>query len=153
MLRVGQRRALERGYGDELKWLVANAEDLKEVESDSLDLYTIVFGIRNVTNREKALAEAHRVLKRGGRFMCLEFSHVQVPGLREVYDTYSLNVIPFLGDIIAKDKESYQYLVESIRMFPTQEKFLKMIEATGFKYCTYTNMTGGMVAIHSGFKF
>ena len=95
-----------------------NAQDLQGIESDSMDLYTIAFGIRNVTDRPLALREAHRVLRRGGRFMCLEFSQVVVPGFKQIYDTYSFNAIPELGKLIANDRESYKYLVESIRMFP-----------------------------------
>lgn len=104
----------------DLKYMELNAEKLEALESDAYDLYTIAFGIRNVTNRDLALKEAYRVLRRGGRFMCLEFSEVQVPGLKQVYDFYSFNIIPTLGQFIANDKESYQYLVESIRKFPKQ---------------------------------
>lgn len=129
-----------------------NAEVLEGIESDSLDLYTIAFGIRNVTDRPKALKEAHRVLRRGGRFMCLEFSEVIVPGFKQFYDQYSFNVIPEMGKLIANDRDSYQYLVESIKMFPKQPEFAIMIEEAGFKCVTYTNLTGGIVAIHSGYK-
>ena len=129
-----------------------NAEDLSEIESDSLDLYTISFGIRNVPDRAKALREAHRCLRRGGRFMCLEFSEVTIPGLKQIYDMYSFNVIPEMGQAIAKDRDSYQYLVESIKMFPKQAEFAMMIEDAGFKCVSYTNMTGGIVALHTGFK-
>jgi ubiquinone/menaquinone biosynthesis methyltransferase len=118
-----------------------------------MDLYTISFGIRNVTDRPKALAEAYRVLRPGGRFMCLEFSEVNLPGLKQFYDFYSFNVIPELGYRIANDRDSYQYLVESIRMFPKQAEFAKLIEDAGFKCVNYTNLTGGISAIHSGFKF
>jgi len=131
---------------------VINAEDLSEIESDSLDLYTISFGIRNVPDRAKALREAHRCLRRGGRFMCLEFSEVTIPGLKQIYDMYSFNVIPEMGQAIAKDRDSYQYLVESIKMFPKQAEFAMMIEDAGFKCVSYTNMTGGIVALHTGFK-
>jgi len=130
-----------------------NAERLDPIESDSMDLYTIAFGIRNVTDRPKALAEAHRVLRKGGRFMCLEFSEVNLPGLKQIYDFYSFNVIPELGYRIANDRDSYQYLVESIKMFPKQPEFAKLIEDAGFKCVSYTNLTGGIVAIHTGFKF
>ncbi len=129
-----------------------NAEDLKDLKSDDYDLYTIAFGIRNVTNRQKALSEAYRVLRKGGRFMCLEFSEVEVPIFKQFYDFYSFNVIPQLGHFIANDKDSYQYLVESIRKFPKQTEFAHLIEEAGFKVVTYTNLTGGVVAIHSGFK-
>lgn len=136
----------------DLSFLEANAEDLSSLESDSHDLYTIAYGIRNVTNREQALKEAYRILRKGGRFMCLEFSEVEVPGLKQFYDFYSFNVIPAMGQLIAGDKDSYQYLVESIRKFPKQREFARMLEETGFKCVTYTNLTGGICAIHSGFK-
>jgi ubiquinone/menaquinone biosynthesis methyltransferase len=165
MLEVGKKRAIERGifHGKnnfsiidllllDLQFLEANAENLETLKSDTFDLYTIAFGIRNVTNRDKALKEAYRVLRRGGRFMCLEFSEVQIPFFKQIYDVYSLNVIPQMGKLIANDYESYQYLVESIRKFPKQTEFAKMIEDAGFKVVTYTNLTGGIVAIHSGFK-
>ena len=120
MLEVGKKRAVEQVIFHDLRFMVANAEQLTEVASDSMDLYTIAFGIRNVTNRDKALSEAYRVLRPGGRFMCLEFSEVVVPGFKQFYDLYSFNVIPEMGRLIANDKESYKYLVESIRMFPKQ---------------------------------
>lgn len=118
MLEVGKKRAVERGIFHDLQFRVINAEDLSSIESDSLDLYTIAFGIRNVTDRPKALREAHRVLRKGGRFMCLEFSEVVIPGFKQFYDSYSFNVIPEMGHRIANDRDSYQYLVESIKMFP-----------------------------------
>ena len=136
----------------DLKFLVLNAEELEALPSDAFDLYTIAFGIRNVTDRPKALKEAHRILRKGGRFMCLEFSEVEVPVLKQFYDFYSFNVIPGLGKLLANDSESYQYLVESIRQFPKQKEFASLIEDAGFKCVTYTNLTGGMVAVHSGFK-
>lgn len=119
---------------------------------ESVDLYTISFGIRNVTNIPKALKEAHRVLKKGGRFMCLEFSKVQNPLFREFYKFYSFNVIPQMGKIVANDYDSYKYLVESIEMFHSQEEFKRLIIEAGFKNVQYTNLTNGIVAIHSGFK-
>jgi 2-methoxy-6-polyprenyl-1,4-benzoquinol methylase len=119
---------------------------------ESVDLYTIAFGIRNCTNIDIVLKEAHRILKKGGRFMCMEFSQVQVPILNSFYDLYSFYVIPELGGLIANDKASYQYLVESIRNFPKQEEFKEMIKDAGFKGVNYTNLTGGIVAIHSGIK-
>jgi len=125
---------------------------LSQFESDSYDLYTIAFGIRNVTDREKALSEAYRILRRGGRFMCLEFSEVQVPIFKQIYDNYSFNVIPILGQLLASDRDSYQYLVESIRKFPKQAEFAWMIEEAGFKIVTYQNFTGGIVTVHSGYK-
>eukprot|EP00352_Strombidinopsis_acuminata_P007721 CAMPEP_0176365298 /NCGR_PEP_ID=MMETSP0126-20121128/20364_1 /TAXON_ID=141414 ORGANISM="Strombidinopsis acuminatum, Strain SPMC142" /NCGR_SAMPLE_ID=MMETSP0126 /ASSEMBLY_ACC=CAM_ASM_000229 /LENGTH=210 /DNA_ID=CAMNT_0017722227 /DNA_START=315 /DNA_END=947 /DNA_ORIENTATION=- len=152
MLEVGKKRAVEQGIFHDLNFLEVNAEKLDMIESDSLDLYTIAFGIRNVTDRAAALKEAHRCLRRGGRFMCLEFSEVIIPGFKQFYDTYSFNVIPELGQLLANDRESYQYLVESIRKFPKQPEWAKQIEDAGFKCVTYTNLTGGIVAIHSGFK-
>jgi len=152
MLEVGKKRAVERGIFHDLNFRVINAEDLSSIESDSLDLYTISFGIRNVPDRPKALREAYRCLRKGGRFMCLEFSDVTVPGLKQIYDFYSFNVIPQLGHAIANDKDSYQYLVESIKMFPKQPEFAMMIEDAGFKCVSYTNMTGGIVALHTGYK-
>lgn len=125
---------------------------MSQFESDSYDLYTIAFGIRNVTDREKALSEAYRILRRGGRFMCLEFSEVQVPIFKQIYDNYSFNVIPLLGQLLASDRDSYQYLVESIRKFPKQAEFAWMIEEAGFKIVTYQNFTGGIVTVHSGYK-
>lgn len=152
MLNVGKKRAVERGSFHDLNFAVVNAEDLSSFESDSHDLYTIAFGIRNVTDRLQALKEAHRILRRGGRFMCLEFSEVQIPLFKQVYDTYSFNAIPVLGQLLANDRDSYQYLVESIRKFPKQAAFASLIEEAGFKVVTYTNYTGGIVAVHSGYK-
>ncbi|CAA3006842.1 2-methoxy-6-polyprenyl-1,4-benzoquinol methylase, mitochondrial isoform X1 [Olea europaea var. sylvestris] len=154
MLNVGKKRAEERGFGDNksLIWLEGDAEALK-FEDDSMDGYTIAFGIRNVTHIEKALAEAYRVLKRGGRILCLELSHVELPVFKELYDYYSFSVIPALGELVAGDRESYQYLVESIRRFPSQEKFASMIAEARFQKVEYENLVGGVVAIHSGVKF
>lgn len=153
MLNVGKKRALERGLGDDksLKWVQGDAEALS-FEDNSMDGYTIAFGIRNVTRIEKVLAEAYRVLKRGGRFLCLELSHVEIPVFKELYDFYSFSVIPPIGEIVAGDRESYQYLVESIRRFPPQEKFASMIADAGFQKVEYENLVGGVVAIHSGLK-
>jgi len=122
------------------------------IEDNSIDLYTVAFGIRNVTNILAALKEANRVLKKGGRFMCLEFSKVQNPVLREVYRQYSFNVIPLIGQLVANDKDSYQYLVESIEKFHTQEEFKELMLEAGFKQVSYENLTNGIVAIHSGYK-
>lgn len=154
MLTVGKKRAQERGFGEDksLIWVEGDAEALK-FEDNSMDGYTIAFGIRNVTHIEKALAEAFRVLKRGGRFLCLELSHVELPIIKELYDFYSFSVIPVIGELVAGDRESYQYLVESIRRFPTQEKFGSMIAEAGFQNVEYENLVGGVVAIHSGIKF
>ncbi|AQK97969.1 2-methoxy-6-polyprenyl-14-benzoquinol methylase mitochondrial [Zea mays] len=153
MLNVGKKRAAERGYSEEhcLSWIQGDAEALS-FEDGSMDGYTIAFGIRNVTHIEKALSEAYRVLKRGGRFLCLELSHVDVPVFKEIYDVYSFSVIPTIGELVAGDRQSYQYLVESIRRFPNQEKFAQMIQEAGFQRVEYENLVGGVVAIHSGLK-
>uniref|UniRef100_A0A0D9YKU4 2-methoxy-6-polyprenyl-1,4-benzoquinol methylase, mitochondrial n=1 Tax=Oryza glumipatula TaxID=40148 RepID=A0A0D9YKU4_9ORYZ len=153
MLNVGKKRASERGYkeGHCLSWIQGDAEALS-FEDGSMDGYTIAFGIRNVTHIEKALSEAYRVLKRGGRFLCLELSHVDVPLFKEIYDVYSFSVIPAVGELVAGDRQSYQYLVESIRRFPNQEKFAQMIQEAGFERVEYENLVGGVVAIHSGLK-
>lgn len=154
MLGVGKNRAEERGFGREksLVWVEGDAEALS-FEDNSMDGYTIAFGIRNVTHIEKVLAEAYRVLKRGGRFLCLELSHVDIPVYKDLYDAYSFSVIPAVGELVTGDRESYQYLVESIRRFPPQEVFAKMIAEAGFQKVEYENLVGGVVAIHSGFKF
>ncbi|XP_075424524.1 2-methoxy-6-polyprenyl-1,4-benzoquinol methylase, mitochondrial isoform X1 [Ascaphus truei] len=143
------RCILSAGCG--LSWVVGDAEELP-FASDKFDVYTIAFGIRNVTHIEQALQEAYRVLKVGGRFLCLEFSQVNNPLLARLYDLYSFQVIPVLGEIIAGDWKSYQYLVESIRCFPPQEEFKAMIEEAGFCQVKYHNLTSGVVAVHSGFK-
>lgn len=154
MLNVGRKRAVERGLGEDksLVWVEGNAEALS-FQDNSMDGYTIAFGIRNVTHIENVLAEAHRVLKRGGRFLCLELSHVEVPVFKDLYDYYSFSIIPALGELVAGDRESYQYLVESIRRFPTQDRFASMIADAGFQKIEYENLVGGVVAIHSGLKF
>lgn len=154
MLNVGKKRAQERGLEDlrSLIWVEGDAEALC-FEDASMDGYTIAFGIRNVTHIEKVLAEAYRVLKPGGRFLCLELSHVETPGFKQLYDYYSFSVIPALGELVAGDRESYQYLVESIRRFPSQEMFASMIADAGFQKVEYENLVGGVVAIHSGLKF
>jgi len=153
MLEVGKKRAeqLDLSCPDILSWLCADAQVLP-LEDESFDVYTIAFGIRNVVDIQKALDEAYRVLKPGGRFMCLEFSHVENPAIKWAYDKYSFQVIPPMGELIAGDWKSYQYLVESIRKFPTQEQFKMMIEEAGFRCVSYENLTFGVVAIHSAFK-
>ncbi|EFA77332.1 ubiE/COQ5 methyltransferase family protein [Heterostelium album PN500] len=155
MLDEGKKRAIKLGYSDStdpsIDWVQGNSEHLP-FQSDTFNCYTISFGIRNVTNIDAALAEAHRVLKKGGRFMCLEFSHIPNPLLSYAYDTYSFNVIPVMGQLIAGDRDSYQYLVESIRKFPKQEEFAEKIRKAGFKQVTYKNLTFGVCAIHSGWK-
>ncbi len=154
MLEVGRERAeahRERRYERRIDFVEANAEDLP-FEDRSYDGNTIAFGIRNVPRIERALAEAYRVLKTGGRFLCLEFSKVDVPGLDRIYDLYSFNVIPRMGGMVTGDAESYQYLVESIRRFPPPGLFAQMIEDAGFRRVTYTPMTGGVVCLHSAWK-
>jgi len=150
MLAVGQERAKARGL-DGLSWQVENAEKLSFADS-SFDAYTIAFGIRNVTDIPAALREAHRVLKRGGRFYCLEFSTSEWPGFGELYERYSEHVIPRIGKAVAKDEDSYRYLVESIRRFPRMEAFRGMIDAAGFKSTSVEPILGGLVAIHGGWK-
>lgn len=151
MLGEGRKRAVDKGILHGIDWICGDAMHLP-VEPSSIDAYTIAFGIRNVTDIDAALREAHRVLKPGGRFLCLEFSHVTAPPLAKLYDLYSMHVIPRMGQAIAGDADSYQYLVESIRRFPTQERFVEHIRAAGFGNVSYRNMTGGIVALHSGWK-
>jgi len=151
MLSVGRERARRAGRGKNLKFIVGNAEDLP-VPSGHYDAYTIAFGIRNVPRIEKALCEAYRVLKPGGRFLCLEFSSVDLPMLDKIYDLYSFNIVPLVGKVVAGDDEPYRYLVESIRRFPNQDRFASMIADAGFSRAQYRNMSGGVVAIHSGWK-
>ncbi|WP_237155255.1 bifunctional demethylmenaquinone methyltransferase/2-methoxy-6-polyprenyl-1,4-benzoquinol methylase UbiE [Oryzibacter oryziterrae] len=150
MLEVGRDRAEKRGLKG-LTFTEANAEELPW-EASTFDAYTIAFGIRNVPRIEVALKEAYRVLKPGGRFFCLEFSAVDTPFVDKVYDLYSFHLVPVMGRLVAKDEDSYRYLVESIRRFPNQERFKAMIEAAGFSRVTYTNMTMGVVALHVGVK-
>ena len=150
MLDVGIERALERGI-DGLVWSRQNAEELA-FSSRIFDAYTIAFGIRNVTHIDRALREAHRVLKHGGRFYCLEFSTTTWPGFKEVYDLYSHRLMPKIGGIIAQDEESYRYLAESIRRFPPMPKFEAMIREAGFSRTKVEPILGGAVAIHSGWK-
>jgi demethylmenaquinone methyltransferase/2-methoxy-6-polyprenyl-1,4-benzoquinol methylase len=152
MLGVGRERAARRFPGDDrIDFVEANAEELP-LPGDSFDAYTIAFGIRNVPRIDKALSEAHRVLRRGGRFLCLEFSHVDIPLLAEAYEAYSFNVIPPLGRMVTGDAQPYQYLVESIRKFPKPAAFERMIAEAGFRRASHTMLTGGVVAIHSGWK-
>jgi len=151
MLDVGRRRAERRGYGGRLSFLEANAEELP-VESGRYDAVTIAFGIRNVPRRERALAEAWRALKPGGRFLCLEFSAVDVPMLDRLYDFYSFRVIPPMAKAVTGDGEPYRYLVESIRTFPNPDRFAAMMEDAGFDRVSYRLLSGGIAAIHSGAK-
>ena len=150
MLEVGMQRAEKRRI-DGLVWTEANAEVLS-FPSRHFDAYTIAFGIRNVTDIPAALAEAHRVLKHGGRFFCLEFSTNEWPGFADVYDAYSHRLVPRIGKLLAGDSESYRYLVESIRRFPDMPTFKRMIEAAGFQRVGVEPIMGGLVAIHSGWK-
>jgi demethylmenaquinone methyltransferase/2-methoxy-6-polyprenyl-1,4-benzoquinol methylase len=150
MLAVGRERATKRG-SERIDFREADAERLP-FPAASFDAYTIAFGIRNVPRVEEALSEAWRVLRRGGRFLCLEFSQVDVPMLDRVYDAYSFNAIPALGRVVAGDADSYRYLVESIRAFPNQERFAEMIRAAGFERVTWRNFSGGIAALHSGWK-
>nr|MBX2805243.1 class I SAM-dependent methyltransferase [Hyphomicrobiales bacterium] len=150
MLDVGRSR-LAASFGDRISFVEDNAEALPFPDK-SFDAYTIAFGIRNVTHIDKALSEAHRVLKRGGRFICLEFSHVTSPIIDKVYDAFSFNVIPRIGELVTKDAESYRYLVESIRKFPDQDSFAGMISGAGFERVQYRNLSSGIAALHSGWR-
>jgi demethylmenaquinone methyltransferase/2-methoxy-6-polyprenyl-1,4-benzoquinol methylase len=150
MLAVGRQRAQKRHLG-QIEFVKGNAEALPFPDRH-FDAYTIAFGIRNVPRIPEALAEAFRVLRPGGRFLCLEFSSVDVPGLDRLYDLYSFNVIPALGRSVTGDAESYRYLVESIRRFPRPKLFSEMISAAGFRQVKFTSMTGGIVALHSGWR-
>jgi len=151
MLEVGRARAAERGLDAAVTFVDGNAETLPFPDA-SYDAVTIAFGIRNVPRIEAALAEAYRVLRLGGRFLCLEFSTVDVPGLDALYDFYSFNVIPALGRAVAQDAEAYRYLVESIRRFPRPDAFADMMRAAGFHRVSFQRMTGGVVALHSGWR-
>jgi demethylmenaquinone methyltransferase / 2-methoxy-6-polyprenyl-1,4-benzoquinol methylase len=151
MLAVGRARIAERGRGDAIEFTQGNAEALPFPDK-SFGAVSIAFGIRNVPRIDRALAEAYRVLKTGGRFLCLEFSAVDVPGLDALYEMYSFNVIPAVGQAVTGDREAYQYLVESIRKFPKPQDFAAMIAAAGFRRVSFKQMTGGVVALHSGWK-
>jgi demethylmenaquinone methyltransferase/2-methoxy-6-polyprenyl-1,4-benzoquinol methylase len=151
MLIEGQKRAEAAQMADKLEWIVGDAMALP-FEDNSFDRYTISFGIRNVTRIPQALSEAFRVLRPGGRLMVLEFSQIPNDGLQRLYDLYSFNVIPRMGQAIAGDRDSYQYLVESIRRFPDQETFAAMIRSAGFEQVSYRNLSMGIAALHSGWK-
>ena len=151
MLIEGQKRAEAEQMADKLDWIVGDAMALP-FESNSFDVYTISFGIRNVVRIPDALSEAYRVLKPGGRLMVLEFSQLPNDGMQKLYDLYSFNVIPRMGQMIANDRDSYQYLVESIRKFPDQESFAAMIRQAGFEQVKYRNLSMGIAALHSGWK-
>ena len=151
MLDIGRAQAGERGLDDAVTFIEGNAETLPFPDR-SYDAVTVAFGIRNVPRIEAALKEAHRVLRFGGRFLCLEFSAVDVPGLDTLYDFYSFNVIPALGRAVAGDEAAYRYLVESIRRFPRPEAFSDMMRGAGFARVSFQRMTGGIVALHSGWR-
>lgn len=151
MLIEGQKRAEAEDMADRLSWVVGDAMALP-FEDNSFDVYTISFGIRNVTRIPDALREAYRVLRPGGRLMVLEFSQIPNDMLQWLYDRYSFNVIPVMGQIVANDRDSYQYLVESIRKFPDQDSFASMIREAGFANVKYRNLTLGIAALHSGWK-
>jgi demethylmenaquinone methyltransferase/2-methoxy-6-polyprenyl-1,4-benzoquinol methylase len=151
MLSVGRERAEKKGFGEAVRFAEANAESLPFPDKH-FDAATIAFGIRNVPRIPVALSEMFRVLKRGGQFFCLEFSQVDVPGLDAVYDAYSFRAIPEIGRLVTGDREAYQYLVESIRQFPDRDAFAKLMRDAGFARVTATPMSGGIVALHSGWK-
>jgi len=151
MLEVGRGRALDKGYLTEIDWVTGNAEELP-FKDNSYDAVTIAFGIRNVTRLEKAVREAHRVLRPGGRYLVLEFSSTTVPLIRDLYDWYSFNVIPKMGKALAGDEDSYKYLVESIRKFPRPKVFAALMTAAGFSRVTTDQLAGGIVTLYSGWK-
>jgi demethylmenaquinone methyltransferase / 2-methoxy-6-polyprenyl-1,4-benzoquinol methylase len=151
MLRVGEKRAARRTFSKRMTFIEGNAEALP-LPDTRFDAYTIAFGIRNVPRIEDALKEAYRVLKRGGHFLCLEFSRVDLPVMDRIYDAYSFAVIPAMGKVITGDGGAYRYLVESIRKFPPPERFAEMIREAGFARVDFTRLSGGIVAIHSGWK-
>jgi demethylmenaquinone methyltransferase/2-methoxy-6-polyprenyl-1,4-benzoquinol methylase len=152
MLGVGRNRLLDRGLMRNVRFSIANAECLP-FEDESFDCVTIGFGLRNVTDKPAALASMRRVLKPGGRLLVLEFSKPVVPGLKPVYDVFSFSVLPWLGRRVAGDPDSYRYLAESIRRFPDQEALLEMMREAGLEDCRYHNLSGGIVALHKGFRF
>ncbi len=151
MLQVGRDRLLDQGYADNIEYVQANAESLP-FPDNSFNCLSIAFGLRNVTDKDKALAEFARVLAPGGKALILEFSKPDNPLLTKAYDAYSFTALPALGKLITNDKDSYQYLVESIRMHPDQETLKNMMENAGFCLCEYHNLTGGIVALHTGIK-
>jgi demethylmenaquinone methyltransferase/2-methoxy-6-polyprenyl-1,4-benzoquinol methylase len=151
MLNVGQDRAATQGVLADIEFLVADAEHLP-LPAQSFDRVSMAFGLRNCTDKDAVIREAYRLLKPGGRFLVLEFSQLQIAALEKAYDAWSFKALPRLGKIIAKDSASYQYLAESIRMFPTQETLKTMFEAAGFARVTYRNLSGGIAAIHAGWR-
>jgi demethylmenaquinone methyltransferase / 2-methoxy-6-polyprenyl-1,4-benzoquinol methylase len=154
MLEQGRAKAIDQGIlpsQPNIKWVTGNAETLP-VPSNSVDTYSIAFGLRNVTRIDKALSEAARVLKPGGRFFCMEFSPGVAPKLKPLYEQYCLHILPWLGEHVARDREAYQYLAESILRFPPQEELAKRMEKAGLSQATWRNLTGGIAVIHSGWK-
>jgi demethylmenaquinone methyltransferase / 2-methoxy-6-polyprenyl-1,4-benzoquinol methylase len=151
MLNVGRDRLIDAGLNEKVSIVQANAESLP-FPSQSFDVVSIAFGLRNVTNKTAALAEMYRMLKPGGRALILEFSELKVPALQKAYDAFSFRVLPKLGQLVANDSESYRYLAESIRVHPNQETLLSMIQSVGFERCRYRNMAGGVVALHDAIR-
>lgn len=152
MLEVGKARAIDNGFISGFKWVEANAESLPFADN-SFDVYTISFGLRNVTHIDKALVEAYRVLKPGGRFYCMEFSHMDSDVLQKAYDMYSYTIIPKLGELVTQDRDSYQYLVESIRAFPKRDALCKRLRAANFDMAKAEPLSFGIVAIHEAWKY
>jgi len=151
MLTVGQDRAIDRGILSGIDWVAGDAEALP-FNDRTADACTIAFGLRNVTHPDRALAEMHRILKPGGRFLCLEFSQVVLPGLRDLYDRYSRSALPTLGAVVARDRASYEYLVESIRRFPPQAALASMMREAGFEQVSWRNLSAGIAALHVGWR-
>jgi demethylmenaquinone methyltransferase/2-methoxy-6-polyprenyl-1,4-benzoquinol methylase len=152
MLNVGRARLLDRGISGNVTFVQANAENLP-FPPNSFDCISIAFGLRNVTDKQKALESMYRVLKPGGRVLVLEFSTPVLPGLQQAYDLYSFRILPLMGRLIAGDESSYRYLAESIRMHPDQEQLKTMMQQAGFEDCDYHNLSGGIVALHRGFRY
>ncbi len=152
MLEVGRNRLLDRGLMRNVRFSLANAECLP-FEDESFDCVTIGFGLRNVTDKPAALASMRRVLRPGGRLLVLEFSKPVLPGLKPIYDVYSFSVLPWLGSRVAGDADSYRYLAESIRRFPDQQTLLDMMRDAGLEDCRHHNLSGGIVALHKGFRY
>lgn len=151
MLHVGRDRAIDRGIVSGIEWVAGDAQALPLADR-SVDAYTIAFGLRNVTDIDRALAEARRVLKPGGRFLCLEFSQIVLPILKELYDLYSFRVLPWMGRIVAGDRDAYTYLVESIRRFPAQAALVERMNAAGLGQASYRNLSGGIAALHAAWR-
>jgi demethylmenaquinone methyltransferase/2-methoxy-6-polyprenyl-1,4-benzoquinol methylase len=149
---VGRERLLDRGIAANVRFVQADAENLP-FPDHSFDCITIAFGLRNVTDKQQALESMFRTLKPGGRLVVLEFSKPSLPGLAPLYDLYSFRVLPLMGRLIARDADSYRYLAESIRMHPDQDTLKGMMEQAGFEDCDYLNLSGGIVALHRGFRF